>query len=134
MQLLRREVEVSEQIKPEVRPGGEALADRVVDLALGALQLGVGGRGAGEADVLAEVEGDAAVAAAQCTSADPDHLAAGAELIEPGGGVGAEAARQHVSLPDLRGEGEALERDQRLAQAVGPGSCGAVGVDVLPAR
>ena len=48
--------------------------------------------------------------------------------------VGAEAARQHVGLPDLRGQGDALQRDQRLAQSIGAGAGGAVGVDVLPAR
>ena len=66
------------------------------------LQPGVGRRRAGEANVLAEVEGDAAVAAAAGAGADPDQLAAGAELVEPGWRVGAEAAWQHVSLPDLR--------------------------------
>ena len=53
-------------------------------LALGPLELGVRRRRAGEADVLAEVEGDAAVVAAAGAGADPDHLAAGAELVEPG--------------------------------------------------
>ncbi len=134
MQLLDREVaKLGEEVEPEVGPGGEALADRVVGLALGALQLRVGGRRAGEADVLAEVEGDAAVAAAAGAGADPDHLAAGAELVEPGGRVGAEPARQHVPLPDLGGQGDALQRHQRLAQAVRAGAGGAVGVDVLPA-
>ena len=92
------------------------------------------GRRAGEADVLAEVEGDAAVVAAARAGADPDQLAAGAELVEPGRRVGAEPARQHVALPDLRGQRDALQRHQRLAQAVGAGAGGAVGVDVLPAR
>ena len=50
------------------------------------------------------------------------------------GRVGAEPARQHVALPDLRGQRDALQRDQRLAQAVGAGAGAAVGVDVLPAR
>ena len=122
MELLGRVVEVGEQVEPEGGAGGEPLADRVVDLALGALQLRVGGRRAGEADVLAEVEGDAAVAAAERAGADPDHLAAGAELVEPGRRVGAEPARQHVPLPDLRRQRDALQRHQRLAQAVGPGA------------
>ena len=115
-------------------PGGEPLADRVVGLALDPLQLRVGGRRAGEADVLAEVEGDAAVVAAAGAGADPDHLAAGAELVEPGRRVGAETPRQHVLLPDLRRQRDALQGHQRLAQAVGAGAGGAVGVDVLPAR
>ncbi len=54
--------------------------------------------------------------------------------IEPVGRVGAESARQHVCLPDLGGERDALQRDQRLAQAIGAGTRGAVGIDVLPAR
>ena len=65
------------------------IADRVVDLARERLQLRVGRRRAGEADVLAEVEGDAAVVAAQRPGPDPDQLAAGAELVEPARRVGA---------------------------------------------
>ena len=105
-----------------------------MDLALGRLELRVGRRRAGEAHVLAEVERDPAAAAAERAGADPDDLAAGAELVEPGRAVGAEPARQHVALPDLRGQRDALERDQRLAQAVGAGAGRPVGVDVLPAR
>ena len=56
------------------------------------------------------------------------------ELVEPGRAVGAEAARQDVALPDLGRERDALERHQRLAQAVGAGARRAVRVDVLPLR
>ena len=102
-----------------------------MDLALGPVELRVRRRRAGEADVLAEVERDAA-GAREGPGADPDQLAAGRQLVEPGRAVGAEAAREHVALPDLGGERDALERHQRLAQAVGAGAGGAVGVDVLP--
>ena len=134
MQLLGGLVEVGEQVEPEGGAGGEALADRVVDLAGDRLELGVGRRRPGEADVLAEVEGDAAVGAPERAGPDPDHLAAGAELVEPGRRVGAEPSRQHVLLPDFRRQRHALQRHQRFAQAVGAGAGGAVGVDVLPAR
>jgi hypothetical protein len=83
VELLHRVVEVGEQIEPEVGAGSEALADRLVDLALGPLQLCVGRRWAGEADVVAEVKGNPAVAAPTGAGADPDHLAAGAEFVEP---------------------------------------------------
>ena len=132
MELLDGQVEVGEQVEPEVRPGGEALADRVVGVALGPLELHVRRRRPREADVLAEVEGDAAVVAPAGAGADPDDLAAGAELVEPGRRVGAEPPRQHVLLPDLRRQHHALQRHQRLAQPVGAGAGGAVGVDVLP--
>ena len=55
------------------------------------------------------------------------------ELVEPRLAVGAEPARQDVALPDLGRQRDALERDERLAQAVGAGAAGPVGVDVLPA-
>src|SRR5207244_13614314 len=41
---------------------------------------------------------------------------------------------RHVALRDLWGERDPLERDQRLAEAIGAGACRPVGVDVLPAR
>ena len=91
-------------------------------------------RRAGEPDVLAEVESDLAVVAPEGPGADPDQLAARAELVEPGRAVGAESPGQHVALPGLRRQRDALQRDQRLAQAIGPGAGAAVGVDVLPAR
>ena len=115
-------------------PGLEPLADRVDDLPLRDLELAVGGRRPGEADVFAEVEGDAAVAAPEAPGADPDQLAAGAELVEPVRGVGAEPPRQHVGLPHFRRQRDALQRHQRLAQAVGAGARFAERVDVLPAR
>ena len=105
-----------------------------MDLPLGLLELEVGGRRTGEANVVAEVEGDAAIAAAAGAGADPDHLAAGAEFVEPGRRVGTEPPGQDVLLPHLRRQGDPLQRHQRLAQAVGTGAGGAVGVDVLPAR
>src|SRR4029079_2195813 len=104
------------------------------DLAARRLQLRVGRRRPGEADVLAEVEGDAAVVAAEGAGADPDQLAAGAELVEPALRVGAEAARQHVGLPGFRRQRDPLQRHQRLAQAVEAGAGAAEGIDVLPAR
>ena len=131
MQLLALEVELGDEVEPERRRAGEPLADRVVDLALGALELRVRRRRAGEADVLAEVERDPP-GARQRPGADPDDLAAGGQLVEPGRAVGAEPAREHVALPDLGRQRDALQRDQRLAQAVGAGAGRAVGVDVLP--
>ena len=70
------------------------------------------------AHVLAEVERHPARAAAERARADPDDLAARAELVEPGRRPAAEPARQHVALPRLGREGDALERDEHLAQPV----------------
>ena len=80
------------------------------------------------ADLVAEVERDPIEA-----RSDPDDLAAGAELVEPGGAVAAEAARQHVVLPGPGGQRHTLHGHQRLPQTVGAGAGGAVGVHVLPA-
>src|SRR5260370_2059844 len=107
MELLGRAIEI-EQVEPEARALQEPLPDRIVDLALGRVELGVRGRRTGEPDVLAEVEGDPSVAAAQGPGAHPDELAAGAELVEPGRAVLAEAPGQHVPLPGLRRQGHPL--------------------------
>ena len=64
--------------------------------------------------------------------ADPHQLAAGGQLVEPRRAVGAEPAREHVALPHLRRQRDALQRDERLAQAVRAGAGRAVDVDVLP--
>ena len=64
----------------------------------------------------------------------PAARAAGTLLVEPGRAVGAEAPRQHVPLPDLRAQGDALKRHERLPQTVGARTRWAVGVHVLPAR
>ena len=45
MELLGGVVEVGEQVEPEGGAGGEPLADRVVDLALGASSLALAGGG-----------------------------------------------------------------------------------------
>src|SRR5205823_13241678 len=64
--------------------------------------------------------------------ADPHELAAGAQLVHPGRGVGTDAARQHVALPGLDRERQALERDKDLTQAVDAGALRGVAVDALP--
>jgi hypothetical protein len=133
VKLLDVDVELRDDVDPERRSAAEQLADRLVRLALRGLELRVAGRRPGERDVLAEVERDSAVASTQRPGADPDQLAPGAELIEPRGAVGAEAARKHVALPYLWSERDPLERHERLAKPVRPRASGAVSVDVLPA-
>ena len=92
------------------------------------------GRGRSEQRrVLTEVERHTARTAAERTGADPDDLAGGAQLIEPGLRVGADASWQDVALPDLRGQRKSLEGDQRLAQAVDARAGGRMPVDALPA-
>ena len=108
MQLLRREVELVDQVDPEAGPPAEQLTDRVVHLALRRLDLGVRGRRAGEPHVLAEVDGHLPAAAAERPGADPNDLTARGELVEPGRAVGAEAAGKHVPLPDLGRERDSL--------------------------
>ena len=87
---------------------------------------------------LPEVERDPSVGAADRPGSDPDHLAAGAELVQPGRAVGAEPAGQHVVFPYRLGQGHALQRNQDLAQPVGSGPGAgvtaerAVAVDSLP--
>ena len=93
-------VELEGDVEPEGGSGGEQLADLLVDLALGAIELRVRRRRAGEPHVLAEVHRHPA-AAPDGAGADPDDLPTGRELIQPGGRVGAEPARQNVALPDL---------------------------------
>ena len=91
-------------------------------------------RRAQPAHVLAEVEGHLARAAPQRAGADPDHLAAGAELVEPGGRPAAEPAGKDVALPGVGGEGDALERDEYLAQPVDARAAGRRGIDAMPRR
>ena len=91
-------------------------------------------RRAQQRQVLAEVQGDPAAVASQGAGADPDDLAGRAQLIHPRGGVGARAPRQDVALPHLGGQGEPLQRDEHLAQAVDPGARRRVAVDPLPGR
>src|SRR5262249_12381488 len=123
-----------QEVEPEAWALSEPLADRILGLAVGAVELHVPGRWPREPDVLAEVQGDLAVASAERTGADPDQLPARAELVEPGRAVRAEAARQHVPLPCHRRERDALQWDQCLPEAVSTGATAAVGVHVLPAR
>ena len=84
--------------------------------------------------VLAEVERHPAGAPPERARADPHDLAGRAQLVHPRGRVGADAARQHVALPHLGREREALQRHERLAQAVDAGAAGRMAVDALPAR
>ena len=133
VELLGRSLQL-EQVEPEAGALGEPLANGVVDLALRHIELGVSRRRTGEPDVLAEVEGDLSVVAPKRPGTDPDELAAGAELVEPGGAVGAEPPGQDVPLPGLRRERHSLQRDERLAQPIRAGAGAAVGIDVLPAR
>ena len=51
---------------------------------------------------------------------NPNEVAAGAQLVHPGWGVGAQAARKHVAFPDRCGQRHALERGKHFAQPVGP--------------
>src|SRR6202020_1355678 len=83
--------------------------------------------------VLAEVQRDAPRAAKRA-GADPDELAARAEAVEPRRRIGAEAAWEYVALPHLDGQREALQRHERLAQAVNAGAGARVAVDALPRR
>ena len=132
MEILGSDVELVHEVDPKARAAREELADRIVHLTLGSVDPRIGGRRAGEPDVLAEVQRHLAAAAAQRARAQPDDLAAGAQLVEPRGAVGAEASRQDVALPDLRGEGDPLQRDERLSQPIRSGAGGPVGVYVLP--
>ena len=134
VKLLGRDVELVHEVDPERWATTQELADRIVDLAVGRLDLDVRRRRTGEPHVLAEVQGDLAAAAAQRAASDPHDLAAGAQLVEPGRAVGAKQSRQDIPFPDLGSQRDPLQRHQRLAQPVGPGARGAVGVDVLPAR
>ena len=136
LDLVGRQVrQLGEQVGEEARRRAQALAQRLVDRLRRRLRRrSLDVRRPDRRRVVAEVERHAARAAADRARADPDDLAGGRQLVEPGRRVGADAARQHVALPDLRGQGDPLERDERLAQPVDPGSGGGVAVDALPAR
>src|SRR5262249_45924758 len=111
--LLRRLLERGDDVGPEARRAGEQLANRVMDLPLS----GLGWR-PGAPPARAEVQRDAPAALAERPRADPDDLAACAQLVDPRRAVCAEAAREHVSLPHLRRQRDALEWDERLAEPV----------------
>src|SRR5204863_6720361 len=133
VELLDRQLEIADQIEPEAGSLLEQVSNRVVGLARGSLDLGAGGWRAGQTHILAEVQRHLAAAAAQRPGADPNHLATGAELVEPRRAIRPHPPRQHVALPDVGRQSDALKRDDRLAEAVRPGAGWAVGVDVLPA-
>ena len=122
-------VEVGEQVAPERGAAGEPLADGVVERAPRARSPRVGRR-AEPAGVLAEVQRHPARARPDRAGPDPHDLPASAELVHPGLRVRADAARQHVALPHLRRQREALQRQEHLAEPVDPG--GARGVHALP--
>ena len=82
--------------------------------------------------ILAEVQRHPARVATQGARTDPYQLAARAQRVQPRRRVRAQAAREHVALPDLDGERQRLKRHQRLAQAVDPGAGGGVAIDALP--
>src|SRR5262249_51160761 len=123
-------LDVDQQVRPEAGAAPKPLAEAVVQLAVGALA--ARGRRPDPRRVLAEVEGDPARRATKRAGADPDDLARRAELVEPGGGVGAAPAWQHVALPRVWRQRHALERDQDLAEAIDAGAAGRRAVDALP--
>ena len=130
LDLLGRDRQLGEEVGEEARRLRQA---RTKQLVLGRVRpLGLVGRRADGLDVVAEIERHAARVAPQGTGADPHELAAGAQLVHPGRRVGATAAWQHVALPDVGGEREALEGHEHLAQAVDPGTGGRMAVDALP--
>ena len=73
------------------------------------------------------MEGDPAAA-----GADPDDLAAGGQLVQHRGRVARHPDRQHVGLPRLDREGDALELGDGVTQAVDPAAL--VAADPLPGR
>src|SRR5581483_11675299 len=81
-----------------------------------------------------EVERHASRVAAQRTGSDPHELTARAQLVHPGGRVGADPTRQHISLPCLHRECQPLERDEDLSQAIYARTRGGMTIDALPAR
>ncbi len=86
----------------------------------GSVALGLRRR-AEQREVLAEVQRHASARAPQRARAQPHQLAAGAERIQPRRRVAAEAARQHVALPNVGCQREALQRHELLAQALDRG-------------
>ena len=127
---------VDEQVGEEARALLEPRPQRLVG-ALGEhlLAVGPGARRRPEhGGVVAEVQRDPAAAAPERARADPHDLARRAQLVQPRRRVGARAARQHVALPHLRGQGDALQRDEHLAQPVDARPGRRVAVDALPAR
>ena len=108
-QLVRAGVRLlHQQVGEEAGAARQALAQALVELAVRVLARP--GRRAEQGRVLTEVQRDAPRPPAERAAADPDHLAAGAELVQPVRRVRAEPARQHVLLPHL------------AARAAGPGA------------
>ena len=123
---------VRDQVRPERGTALEALADGVVER-LGRTLAAIRRR-AEPAGILAEVEGHLARMPAERAGPHPHQLAAGAELVHPGLRVAPDPARQHVALPHLGGQRQALERDEHLAQAVHAGAARGRRVHALPRR
>src|SRR5207247_9446118 len=108
-----------DHVVPELGAPAERGAQPVVRLALRRRR---GGRAAEERGVLAEEEGDAVEARAY-----PHDLSGPAEGGELHRLVTGDAPRQDVALPERDRKGQALERDERLAQRRAP-------VDPVPVR
>ncbi len=134
-QRLGRSVDLGQQVGEEAGALGQALAQQQVLGLLGRARRGAArgaaGRRAYRRGVVAEVEGHPA-RASERAGADPDQLAAGAEMVEPGLRVGARAPGEDVSLPALDGQCQALQRHEDLAQAVDSRAGRGVAVDPLP--
>ncbi len=130
LEVLRREVDLGQQVGEEARRAAEPLAQQVVR-GLARRVDGAAGR-SDRLGVLAEVQGDLPGAAPERPGADPDHLAGRAQLVEPRRRVGAGAAREDVALPHVGRQRQPLQRDEHLAQAIAPGARRGVAVDALP--
>ena len=71
-----------------------------------------------QADLVAEEQAHPAVGGAERAGADPHHLAGGAQRVEVGRPVAAQAGRQDVGLEHRRRDRRALEDAEHLDQAV----------------
>ena len=126
--VLGRERGRADEVCPEQRTLGERGTNRDGDIAF---RSGFGRGRAEKRRIVAEVQGDAIEA-----GADPDDLARGAEHVQIGRPERGHAPREDVALPERRGKRHALQRDERLAEALPapdpvPGGQEAPEVDLL---
>ena len=133
-QLVRARVRVARSSRSEKKQAPRARRSRSARAARRPDARGRPGGGPSSGRVVTEVQRDAPGAPAQRAAADPHDLAAGAQLVQPVRRVGPQPARQHVLLPQLRRERQALQRRQHVAQPVDAGARGRVAVDALPRR
>ncbi len=108
--VLGRKRSRADEVCPEQRTLGERRTNSDGDIAF---RSGFGRGRAEKRRIVAEVQGDAIE-----PGADPDDLARGAQHVQIGRPERGHASREHVALPERRGERHALQRNERFPESL----------------